>query len=50
MTDIYENRLDKCALTLDEYKKEYTESIQNPEKFWSKKAKTLDRLSVFIIS
>ena len=47
MTDIYENRLDKCALTLDEYKKEYTESIQNPEKFWSEKAKTLDWMTPF---
>ena len=47
MTDIYENKLDKCALTFDEYKKEYTESIQNPEKFWSKKAKTLDWITPF---
>ena len=47
MTDIYENRLDKCALTFDEYKKEYAKSIQNPEEFWSEKAKTLDWMTPF---
>ena len=47
MTDIYENKLDKCALTFDEYKKEYTKSIQHPEEFWSEKAKTLDWMTPF---
>ena len=47
MNDIYENKLDKCALTFDEYKKEYTKSIQNPEEFWSEKAKTLDWMTPF---
>ncbi len=47
MTDIYENKIDKCSLTFDEYKKQYAESIQNPEKFWSDKAKSLDWITPF---
>ena len=47
MTNIYENKLDDCSLTLDEYKKQYKESIQNPEKFWSEKAKALDWITPF---
>ncbi len=47
MADIYENKIDKCSLTFDEYKKQYTESIQNPEKFWSDKAKSLDWITPF---
>ena len=47
MTDIYENKLDKCALTFDEYKKEYTKSIQHPEVVWSENAKTLDGMTPF---
>jgi len=47
MSDIYENRLDECSLTFDEYKKQYTESIQNPEKFWSEKAKALNWITPF---
>ena len=47
MTDIYENKIDKCSLTFDEYKKQYDESIQNPEKFWSDKAKSLDWITPF---
>jgi acetyl-CoA synthetase len=47
MSDIYENRLDECSLTFDEYKKQYIESIQNPEKFWSGKAKALDWITPF---
>ena len=47
MIDIYENKIDECSLTFDEYKKQYTESIQNPEKFWSDKAKSLDWITPF---
>ena len=47
MTDIYENKIDECSLTFDEYKKQYIESIQNPEKFWSDKAKSLDWITPF---
>ena len=47
MTDIYENKIDKCSLTFDEYKKQYAESIQNPEKFWSDKAESLDWITPF---
>ena len=47
MADIYENKIDKCSLTFDEYKKQYTESIQSPEKFWSDKAKSLDWITPF---
>ena len=47
MIDIYENKLDECSLTFEEYKKQYTESIQNPEKFWSDKAKSLDWITPF---
>ena len=47
MTEIYENKLDECSLTFDDYKKQYIESIQNPEKFWSDKAKSLDWITPF---
>ena len=47
MIDIYENKIDECSLTFEEYKKQYTESIQNPEKFWSDKAKSLDWITPF---
>ena len=47
MIDIYENKIDECSLTFDEYKKQYKESIQNPEKFWSDKAKSLDWITPF---
>ena len=40
MTNIYENKLDDCSLTLDEYKKQYKESIQNPEKVLVRKSKS----------
>ena len=47
MKDIYENKIDECSLTFDEYKKQYIESIQDPEKFWSDKAKSLDWITPF---
>ena len=47
MDDIYENKIDECTLTFDEYRKQYIESIQNPEKFWSDKAKSLDWITPF---
>ena len=47
MNDIYENKIDECTLTFDEYRKQYIESIQNPEKFWSDKAKSLDWITPF---
>ena len=47
MNDVYENKIDECTLTFDEYRKQYIESIQNPEKFWSDKAKSLDWITPF---
>ena len=47
MADIYENKIDGCSLTFEEYKKQYKESIQNPEKFWSDKAKSLNWITPF---
>ena len=47
MTEIYENKLDECSLTFDDYKKQYIESIKNPERFWSDKAKSLDWITPF---
>ena len=47
MNEIFENKLHGESISLDEYKMEYEESIKNPEKFWSQKAKTLEWIRPF---
>ena len=39
MTDIYENKLDKCALTFDEYKKSIQNLFKTLKSFGPKKQK-----------
>ncbi len=36
-----DNKLKNSSLTFEEYKKDYLKSIEEPEKFWAEKAKTL---------
>ena len=41
------NVIDNSSLSLEKYKTEYKNSIENPDNFWKEKAKTLDWIKDF---
>ena len=41
------NVIDNSSLSLEKYKTEYKNSIENPEHFWKEKAMTLDWIKGF---
>jgi len=45
--EIVKNIINKASLTLEDYKKEYQNSIKNPEGFWKEKANTLSWIKKF---
>ena len=45
--EIVKNIVNKASLTLEDYKKEYQNSIKNPEGFWKEKANTLSWIKKF---
>ncbi len=47
MTQFLENKLNDQCLSLTEYKNDYKRSIEDPESFWSEKAKSLSWIKNF---